>query len=232
MALAKTILKCFLLLSILLWRTIIHAQTFRLDAGVSHSVIEWTYLNPNGTSKEQYKAPLIGYAVGLGVEYMDRGLFSLSSEALFYRSGGQLSDAEKEQRPEPGRIGFGDPDKIWVDYAALGTYVNINPINGATKLQFQVGPRVDFLIGGKDKDPLKFVESRDGLSNINYGFNLGLGLHRVSENLDYGLRALWLSRFRKLADLDSAVTPGALFFGVEASEQVFLLQLSLGYRLK
>jgi hypothetical protein len=163
---------------------------------------------------------------------MDQGLFSLSSDVSFYRSGGQLSDTEKEQRPQPGRIGFGDPDEIRVDYAALGTYVNINPLNGATKLQFQIGPRVDFLISDTDQAPLKFVERRDGLSNINYGLNLGLGLHRVSEQFEYGLRALWLSRFRKLADLDSAVTPGALFAGVEASEQVFMLQLSLGYKLK
>ncbi|HMO40280.1 MAG TPA: hypothetical protein PKC76_13880 [Saprospiraceae bacterium] len=61
-------------MSILLWRTIIYTQTFRLDAGVSHSVIDWTYLNPTGTSREQYNALLIGYAVGLGVEYMDPGL--------------------------------------------------------------------------------------------------------------------------------------------------------------
>lgn len=222
----------FIFLFVVLINVCGYSQNVYLSIGTTYSSLEWTYLNPNGTSKEQYKAPLIGYAVGLGMEYMDRGLFSFSSDVSFYRSGGQFSDAEKEQRPEPGRIGFGDPDEIWVDYAALGTYVNINPINGATKLQFQIGPRVDFLISDTDKDPLKFVESRDGLSNINYGFNLGLGLHRTSAQFDYGLRALWLSRFRKLADLDSAVTPGALFAGVEASEQVFMLQLSLGYRLK
>ncbi len=95
------------------------SQNLCIHIGASYSLLNWTYLNPNGISREQYNAPLIGYAVGLGVEYMDRGLFSLSSDVSFYRSGGQFSDAEKEQRPEPGRIGFGDPDKIWVDYAAL-----------------------------------------------------------------------------------------------------------------
>ena len=224
----KSIFICILFLSV----SMIHSQTLNLTIGTTYSSLEWTYLNPNGFSQEQYKAPLIGYAVGLGVEYMDRGLFSLSSDVSFYRSGGQLSDTEKEQRPQPGRIGFGDPDEIRVDYAALGTYVNINPINGATKLQFQIGPRIDFLISDTDQDPLKFVERRDGLSNINYGFNLGLGLHRVSEKLNYGLRAIWLSRFRQLADLDSAVTNDGLFWGAEATERVFLLQLSLGYRFK
>ena len=79
-----------------------YSQNVYLSMGTTYSSLDWTYLNPNGTSQEQYKAPLISYAVGLGVEYMDRGLFSLSSEASFYRSGGQFSDAEKEQRPEPG----------------------------------------------------------------------------------------------------------------------------------
>ncbi|HMO40273.1 MAG TPA: hypothetical protein PKC76_13845 [Saprospiraceae bacterium] len=88
---------CILLFTIFLFfHNHIHAQKIQVSAGTTYSSLDWTYLNPNGTSQEQYKAPLISYAVGLGVEYMDRGLFSLSSEASFYRSGGQLSDAEKE----------------------------------------------------------------------------------------------------------------------------------------
>lgn len=217
---------------LLLYSATTYTQTFHLRAGISYATLDWKFLNPAGPSEERYKDPLVGYAIGLGVEYFDRGLFSLSSDVWVYRSGGQYTDEEKAQRPQPGRIGFGDPDQIQVDYAAFSTCVNINPINGKTKLQLQVGPRIDFLLGGINREPLKFVNDRDGLSRVNYGFNLGVGLYRVAEKWEYGVQALWLNRLKKLADLKGEITPNALFAGAEASEQVFLLQLSLGYYLK
>ena len=215
-----------------LYGNIISAQTLHFRPGISYATLDWTYLDPRGTRTEQYKAPLLGYAVGLGLEYFDKGLFSLSSDLWVYRSGGQLTDTEKEQRPQPGRIGFGDPEQLLVDYAAFSTCANFNPINSKMKLQVQLGPRIDFLLGGADKQPLKFVNDRDGLSQVNYGFNLGVGLYRVTKKLEYGIQTTWLSRLKKLADLESEITPGAIYAGAKANEQIFLLQLSLGYHLK
>ncbi len=218
-------------ITLLLYGTITYSQTLHVRAGVSYATLDWKFLNPTGPSEEQYKDPLVGYAIGLGLEYFDKGLFSLSSDVWLYRSGGQYTSEEKAQK-QNFTFRFEDADQIQVDYASFSTCVNINPINGKTKLQFQLGPRVDFILSGTDKEPLKFVKERDGLSRVNYGFNLGLGLYRVTEKWEYGVHALWLNRLKKLADLEGAVTPRALFAGAEASEQVFLLQLSLGYHLK
>ncbi len=222
----------FVIAIILLCSTNTYAQTLHFRAGISYATLDWTYLNPNGQRTEQYKAPLLGYSVGVGLEYFDKGLFSLSSDLWVYRSGGQFTDTEKEQRPQPGSIGFGDPEQIEVNYAAFSTCANFNPIHGKTKLQVQLEPRIDFLLGGADKDPLRFVDNRDGLSRVNYGFNLGLGLYRVTDKMEYGIQTTWLSRLKKLADLEPAITPDSIFAGVEASEQTFLLQLSLGFKLK
>ncbi len=208
-------MKVHLMLSaiVILCSEITHAQTLHLRAGITHATLDWTYVQLNGSRTEQYKAPLLGYSVGVGAEYFDKGLFSLSSDLWVYRSGGQFTDTEKEQRPEPGRVGFGDPEQIQVNYAAFSTCANFNPINGKTKLQLQLGPRIDFLFSGTDKDPLRFVDNRDGLSKVNYGFNLGLGLYKVTEKWEYGLQATWLNRLKKLADLEGAVTPSALLLG-------------------
>jgi len=227
-------MKYFLTIVAVIWYTTnTYTQTLHFRAGATQATLDWRYVEVQGPRPDQqYKAPLTGYAVGLGVEYFDKGLFSLSSDLWYYRSGGQFTDEEKAQRPTAGSVGFADPEQLLVEHAAFSTCLNFNPLHGKAKLQVQMGPRIDLVTDGTAGVPLNFVQRRDGLNRVNYGFNLGMGFYLSGERWQYGVQATWLSRLRKLVDLDPEITRVASFVGATADEQIFALQVSLGYRLK
>lgn len=202
--------------------TAINSQTLYLRTGVAYSELDWMFREPGGYREVRFMKPVLSYAVGLGLEYADKGLFSLSSEVSFYRSGGKYT-AEEEIR-------LREYSEIIIDYASFGTYVNINPINGVTKLQLQMGPRVDILLGDKNQNELFFLNRNDALADINYGFNMGLGLYHYFGKMQLGMQGIWLQRFNDLIDL--GIGDSALGVGVKAEEAIFLFQLSLGYKLK
>ena len=202
--------------------TAINSQTLYLQTGIAYSELDWILSEQGGYREVRFMRPVTGYAMSLGLEYADKGLFSLSSEASFYRTGGKYTEEEE--------IRLRHYSEIIVDYASFGTYVNINPISGATKLQLQMGPRVDVLLGDKDQNDLFFINERNALAEINYGFNLGLGLYQYLGKMRLGLQGVWLQRFNKLIDL--GIGDSALGFGIRAEETIFLFQLSIGYKLK
>lgn len=212
----------FLFIFLLFCVTAINSQTLYLQTGIAYSELDWVLSEPGGYREVRYMKPVTGYALGLGLEYMDRGLFSLSSEVSFYRSGGKYTEDEE--------IRLREYSEIIVDYASFGTYVNINPINGATKLQLQIGPRVDLLLGDKDQDALFFLNQNDALAEINYGFNMGLGLYHYLGKMHLGVQGVWLQRFNGLINL--GISDSALGVGIKAQEAIFLFRLSIGYKLK
>jgi len=202
--------------------TAISSQTFYLRTGVAYSELDWMLSEPGGYREVRFMKPVIGYAVGLGLEYIDKGLFSLSSEVSFYRNGGKYTEEEE--------IRLREYSEIIIDYASFGTYININPINGTTKLQLQIGPRVDILLGDKDQNELFFLNQNDALAETNYGFNMGLGLYQDLGKMHIGVQGVWLQRLKKLIDL--GISDSNLGVGIKAEEAIFLFQLSIGYKLK
>jgi hypothetical protein len=202
-----------------LYAITLHSQTLHLRVGVAPSRLNWTQ-NPGGFERTIYKAPVLGYALGLGIEYLDRQWFSLSSDFNFYRSGGKYTSEEEMQVRQYS--------EVILDYGSFSTVINFNPLHGATKVQLQLGPRVDFLLGGKNQESLFEINQVEGLTEINYGFNVGLGLYRSFRKTQIGLQGTWLQRFEDLVPFTYTRTG----VGNEGHETIFLLQLSLGLHLK
>ena len=216
-------MKPLLVISItLLHLVLLSAQTLYLHGGLSHSKLDWELSFGNGPGIKQYLKPVVGYALGLGAGYFDKGLFSLRSDASFYRSGGQFTAGETSQ--------YGQDSEVLLDYATLSTCVNINPLHGKTKVQLSLGPKLDWLLKDRHQPSLDYLTDQEAVPQLNFGIMGGLGLHRLFGKTSIGVQGWWLGRARKLVDLAIENSPRG--FGIEAAERVFLFQLSVGYKIK
>ena len=202
--------------------TTLPAQTLHLHGGLSHSTLDWVYGFSGGAKDKQYFQPVMGYALGLGVEYLDRGLFSLRSDAQFYRSGGQYTAEEISQHSSDS--------EVLLDYATLTTCLNISPLHGKTKIQVSLGPKVDWLLKGQEQPSMFYPTERAAVSRFNFGIMAGAGLHRSFGKVSVGRARLVAGPRQETGGLSYRKLPRG--FGSEAAERVFLFQLSAGYKIK
>ena len=197
----------------------VYSQTLRFNIGTSVSKLDWLYYDGQ-ISEKYYENPRLGYLLSAGLEYLEHTYFSVSSDVLMYNCGGKNSSEEKT---DPFR--FLGPDKIAASYLALGSAFNFNPINNTFKLQFSIGPRIDYMIFGSKNAPFDWIDKSKGLNKFNYGVTAGVGLYYDINKYIVGVNTQYLYRVKKLAEVHN--TPA-----VDATEQVFVIGFSFGYRLK
>jgi hypothetical protein len=216
----KTILLNFLFCAALSARA---QTTLRLHAGVSHNYLNHEF-EVDGYREKRYSAPLNGFAFGLGLGYLDKGLFSMGSDLYYFQSGGKDGPSDKDSNI------FQAPDRIKTTYLSASTLVYINPLRNNTCLRLGLGPRIDFMTGGQNDPPLEWNKefAPKGVAKVNAGVNGVLGLYRRSGKLEYGLTATYVNRFRKLVDVDSGIRGQFRYGGAHAGEQSFLFCLTLG----
>jgi len=202
------------------------AQTLRFTAGTSFSKLDWKYIGEAGEEK-QYEDPVTSYSFLAGMEYLEHKYYSLSSDLLMYKSGGQYSEQELNSN-----FIFVSPEKISLSYLSFGTSFNFNPVNNKFRLQLSLGPRVDYIVSGSKESPYDWIDQRDGLTKFNFGITAGIGFYYNMEKYIFGINSQYLNRMKKLADLQPSENPGLSYGGVEATEQIFLLGISFGYRIK
>lgn len=218
--------KIALILFASVWYYASSAQTIRFNAGTSYSKLDWKYIGQTG-EEQQYKDPIVGYSFSAGMEYLEHKYYSLSSDLLFYKSGGQYSAEELNTS-----FTFLSPEKISVSYLSFGSSFNFNPINNKFRLQLSLGPRADYIVSGAKESPYDWIDQRDGLNKLNFGFTAGIGFFYNTDNYIVGINSQYLNRMRKLADLQPSENPGLSYGGVEATEQIFLFGISFGYHIK
>jgi hypothetical protein len=197
-----------------------------LNIGTSLSKLDWTYLYQAGTEK-QYDYPLLSYTFSTGLEYWEHKHFSISSDLLLYKSGGKYSEAEKNTN-----FVFNSPEKISITNLSLGSSFNFTPINKKLKLQFSIGPRIDYIIGGKKNAPYDWIDKSNGLNKFNFGFSAEVGLYYNLKEYVLGINSQYLQRLRKIAEVQGSYSPGLSTGGVDASEKVMVFGFSIGYHLK
>ncbi|MBX2893668.1 MAG: outer membrane beta-barrel protein [Saprospiraceae bacterium] len=189
-------------------------QTLFAKVGATYSELEWLVRSPL-SEKKLDNAPVIGYALGIGVEYFNKGLFSVSSEATFYRSGGKFT--------EKAVMDFGQYSEVIIDYSSFGFLANINPLRSKTKLQLQIGPRIDFMLSRSKQPLLDDFDKFNALSKVNCGITCGVGLYRKIGKIELGVSGYWLNHLKNLVEWDAGNTP-AFVDRVRAKERICLMQ--------
>ena len=205
----------------------LHGQTIYLNLGTSFSKLDWKYVEHfHIDDEQQYHDPLQTFTVSAGIEYFEHKYYSITSDLYYYQSGGKYSEEEKNTIHT-----FKSPDKISISYLSIGSSFNFNPIDNKFKLQLCLGPRVDYIINSASEN-LHWIDERNGLNKFNFGFTAGIGFYYSFDKYHIGVKAQYLNRIRKLADIKPAESFPYNESGVIATEQVYLLGISLGYIIK
>lgn len=218
----KKIVCCLLYL---LAATLAQAQTtLRIGAGLTEGYMSHIYTQLSGFNEERFGDVLRGFGVDLGIQYLDRGLYSLYSDISFVQSGGKDTPTEKDN----ARITF-VPNQFRVNYLSFGSMVLVSPIRKKLRLQVGLGPRIDFLVSIKDELNWPKKDPYDGLANVNYGVSGMLGLYRTLGKTEVGMGVTYFRRFRRLLDIPFYIPDNTnLLFGAESIEHTLMLRLSVG----
>lgn len=185
-------------------------QTLRFNAGVAHTSLDFNFLFDNGRQEDQYNAPLIGYSFGGELAYLNKGIYSMSSEVAISKIGGKYSREDAQQ-------GFivRVADKTYSSYVSLSTLIHFNPVHGKTRLELGIGPRMDIQIGNKET----FVVGAGKLTKINAGFTARAGVYHSIGQLELGLKVSYLNRLKKIASYEATPFSGTI------KTQGFLIKL-------
>ena len=206
----------------------LHAQAqkvLRLQAGISRGILNHEFTS-DGYIEKRYSAPLSGYALGLGLQYLDKGLFSMSSDLHLYQSGGRDNNGSDKENNI-----FQAPSRLRTTYLSAATTADIHPLRGAFRLRIGVGPRVDWLLTSNDKAPFSWYRDLElkGVARVNVGINGVLGLYWRTSSVEYGLTGTWVYRFLPLLDIDGGRQGQFQYGGADSREQTVLACFTVGY---
>lgn len=202
------------------------SQTIYLNPGLTYSKLDWA-IYPGGSEIKFFEDPLFSYGVTAGIEYLQRKNFSLTTEILFYESGGT-------ETGEDSHSGYSEQEdqKAKMQYLSLGTYFNFNPLDKTFKIQIQLGPRIDYIVGGYGNDPWKGYMNSRKIERIQYGFNVGIGGYYNIAKFVFGVTAKYLHKLSKIVDYQPDRWDGDYAMASEISDRVLFIGVSVGYKLK
>jgi hypothetical protein len=221
-------LKFSLFLFLNLWCSTSFSQSYYLNVGASYSKLDFTLNNIDGWTGKYYKAPLLGYSFSTGIEYFEHKFFSLSSDLFFFQSGGKYSKDELNAQ----YVSSSDHE-IAANDLSLGSSFNFNPLNKKLKLQFSLGPRIDYLING-GKIPLynKWDLNRNGYKKTNFGITTGIGFYYNLHNFVTGINFQYLYKLKKFVESVPTGSPKIPYIGTDAKEHTFSVGISLRLPVK
>jgi len=206
-----------------------YSQTVYVNAGISYSKLDLTYKATYGAEEKQYEDALWGTPFFIGIEYLKQKNYSLSTEIGIYQAGGQYSFEEMNKKLN-NQIVFHSPSVLQFNYFSINPCVNFNPLNKKFKIQFQVGPKLDFLIK-KDESAFSSVERSSGLYRTVFGFITGIGIYYNLNKIQFGINGKYLIGEQKISKWTSS-GQSTFLEGIKASHCTYFFNLSVGYNLK
>lgn len=158
------------------------------------------------------------YHMSLGIQYLDKGWFNLSSNVGYLRRGEQYKD---ELSPSAWTGGY-QVIGTNLHYLTLNTTFDLKKISRDGYTCFiGVGPRVDFKIksteehyGGENEFS---KETANGFHSLVFGLKCVGGIRKDFGNMQLGLNFAYLPSFTRLSPV--------------ISDRMFTFGLSLGYKL-
>ncbi len=199
-----------------------YGQIIKIQGGTTLSKLDWQI---GSMDLEPYNETLVGYSVFVGLDYLDKKYFNLSSNLGLVRKGGK---GELQLINPMGELtGETVIEKAASDYFSVNTLIDV-------KYQFKekispfisIGPRFDYLIGYSNH--FDSLEEIDELKKTSLGVILGGGIKYDLSKIQLGLRADYYLNFTKVADWPAE--PGNL--GGEINDNMFSINLAIGYKLQ
>jgi hypothetical protein len=161
------------------------AQIVKINAGSSFSKLDWKV----GISKIFDKGA-IGFTGGIGIEYLNRGFFSLSSNLEYLQRGAKDTIFYTDNIGNEIRRAV---ETARLNYITANTYAKISPPKGKTKPFLNLGFFAGYLASVN-----KLVGSKKEFKKFNFGAVLGIGVsHKIGRN-HIGIEGNYLPSFNAL----------------------------------
>jgi Outer membrane protein beta-barrel domain len=184
------------------------AQIVKISAGGSFSKLDWKVNNT-----KLFDKGATSFTGGIGIEYLNRGVLSLSSNLEFLQRAAKDTIFYTDINGNDIRSAI---ETARLSYITANTYAKLSPPKGKTKPFVNLGVYAGYLaavnkLAGSTKDYEKF----------NFGAVLGLGLvHKIGRN-HIGIEANYLPSFNSLLQ----TTNGSI------KDQTFTAKLYYGIKL-
>lgn len=201
------------------------AQVITVENGVSVAKLKKGYDGQN----------VYPYQMSVGMEYMDRGRYNLSSQIGFLKKGGKTKEFGIFGE-EDGTNSARGRDRLHIRYLTMNTtfQVKTRPADGWVGYA-GIGPRLDvYLSNSFYPDPnwslppdVVVASSASHLCPVVFGLKCVAGIKKSVRHLQIGLHVAYLPSFTKTYD-----QPFSLFNeGVGGRDRTFTVGVSLGYIL-
>jgi hypothetical protein len=224
------------------------AQTITFSTGVVRSTTTWRMKQDQFAratfGMNYYQIPKSDISVSLGLEYLEKEKWSVSSSISYYQSGGKLAINERKES-NPSYQWDLEKNTYDVPYVGLNTNLNLKLFQqNSTSLEAIVGLHGDYVLAIENtklensnnaNDPLGYMNRQEGLNRLNGGVNVGA---RYVVNIDrwkLGLQYIYAPKFWNLAHYDSAESDVAFSNNISAftvTEKASFIELTFGYNLK
>ena len=200
-----------------------NSQTIKLQVGTSISRLDWQ--TSGFSTSPLYDEIMIGPSLLIGVDYLERKYFNISSNIGFIKKGGK---EEFETRDQSGITGETVIQSVWLDYITLNTTFDLKlPVNNRFTPFISIGPRIGYIINNSnDFEPL--IENNE-LSTLKAGLIAGGGLMFLISNFQLGIRADYYSDFGNVAEWNREVMQQKVNGKIRVES--FTVNLTFGYKL-
>jgi hypothetical protein len=205
--------------------TFVNGQVLKVQAGISVSSLQ-ARLEYRGDVLTGEYAPLVGHSFFVGLDYLNKKYYSLSSNIGVVRKG---STEEYQKVNEEGE---------WVDATRRQTldYFSINttadfkyPIGDRITPFVSVGPRIDILLDEEYSELMisEGYKKGDGLNSYNYGLLLGCGTNYNFSKFYIGLRGDYYLNAKNVVDSPERYN----YASYEAKDKTFTVNMVFGLKL-
>jgi hypothetical protein len=186
-------------------------QIITLQAGKSFSSLNW---NAGLPTIDKTNKTLVGYSYFVGVDYLDKTYFNLSSNFGIIKKGGQ---ATKTVVDASGIRLYDESISSALDFVSFNTTFVVKYSFYRLIPFLSVGPRFDYLMNDYGE-----------YNKSNYGLILGGGLKYKFRQMLLGIRADYYLNFNDMADLSVEQTN----LGKSLNCKTIAVNMTIGYRIK
>lgn len=208
-------------LLLFLFAAFAQAQTFNIQAGTSVSKLNWELSTLS--TKSIYNKTLLSYSVLVGVNYIDKKYFNLSTNMGVLKRGGK---ADRYMNDKDGKL-IGEPtrEKPALDYFTFNTTIDLKyPLNDKLVSFVSFGPRVDYLLNSSNH--FNILSNMNELEDVLVGALIGGGVRYTKSNMQYGLRVDYYADLTNPAEWTVGNASG------KVSLNTLTVNCTVGYRLK
>lgn len=234
-----------ILLFILPWYA--YTQTLTITSGIAETKTLWRMQYDNISNQlghRYFEEPKQDVVVGLGLQYLQKEVWSLSSYVSYYESGGRLAVNDRHYSGAAFKWEIED-DQFDVPYLGFSTNVNFQLFSqNKISLDAILGAHVDYVLATQKapdlydyQDPLGFMHRQGALNRLNYGVNVGGQICIDLGRCVLGLQHIYAPRLRKLGSFvhnaeETSDAPRMDILELTVTEKAAFTQLTLGYKLK